>query len=98
MNAPKKYYSSVRREKVPVVTYEEAKADGLSSAFLRTISRSLERLSKDCFHRIAVEDFEPRFTVGDIETKASLTEAGKINSENAFTLRNLASRLKKEGK
>lgn len=80
------------------ITYEEAIAQNLSSSFVRTLARTLERLSKDCFRRIHDDDYEPRFSAGPKETSRTLTEAGKVNSENSYSLRTLAVRLKKEGK
>ena len=86
-----------RRVSIGILTFDEAKALGMSSSLVRTISRSLDRLSRECFQRVRAEDFTPRWPEGETETKASLTDAGKINQQNAFAMRDLARDLKRAG-
>lgn len=87
-----------RRPEIRVVSFQEALDAGMSSALVRTIARSLDRIARDCFRRSREENFESRFDDSVKETKASLTEAGKINESNAYALRALAAKLKKAGK
>lgn len=82
----------------PVVSFEYAMENGYTSSFVRTLSRSLQRISDDCFSRARDEVFDSRFGDSYQETKASLTEAGKINQHSSFALRNLARVLKKAGR
>lgn len=81
-----------------VLTFQEAVDQGLSSSFVMTVSRSLHRLSRDCFARLDAKNFDSRYSDKYYETEASLRDAAQVNSRNSYELQIVAIKLRKAGK